>query len=266
VKQHTRFGKPSRGADYRPGTGLARALSKLGICSRSQALERVRQGKVRVNGVVCRDPLRSVDLQKDEIELEGQPVAQLSPVYVMLNKPRGLVTTSADEQGRPTVFKILEPSGLPFVMPVGRLDKASEGLLLLTNDTQWAAAITDPAAHLKKVYHVQIDRVADADLLRRLEQGIRTEGELLSVSHATVLRTGQHNSWLEITLTEGKNRQIRRLLAAFQIQVLRLVRVAIGDLQLGDLPKGRFRHLTQTEVRSLAPKLKSAISHLKSRI
>jgi len=259
VKQQARFDSRSGGHFHRPGTGLARALSKLGVCSRSHAFERVRQGKVRVNGVVRRDPLWSVDLQKDQIEVDGQPVRQIGRVYLMLNKPRGLVTTAADEQGRATVFKALEGSGLPFVAPVGRLDKASEGLLLLTNDTRWAAAITNPAAHLKKVYHVQIDQVADAGLLRRLAQGTHSEGEFLTVSSATVLRIGQRNSWLEITLSEGKNRQIRRLLAPLGTTVLRLARVAIGELQLGDLPKGSFRHLTNTEVRSLAPRTKSQI-------
>lgn len=243
---HRHFGEP------RPGAGLARALSKLGFCSRSQGFELVRAGKVRVNGAVRRDPLWVVDLRHDRIEVEGRAVRQTTRVYLALNKPRGLVTTASDEQGRDTVFECLKGADLPVVAPVGRLDKASEGLLLLTNDTHWAARITDPDSGLEKVYHVQVDRIVDAAFLRRVEQGGQSDGEILKAARASLLRTGPRNSWLEIRLSEGKNRHIRRLLAALETIVLRLVRVGIGELQLGNLPKGRFRHLTESEVRMLA--------------
>ena len=248
--------KPRR--DQHPGRpagesgGLARALSKLGYCSRSQARALIQAGRVRVNGVPRRDPEWRVNLERDRLQVDEQAVRGEAKVYLMLNKPRGLVTTAADEQGRETVFECLAGKGLPFVAPVGRLDKASEGLLLLTNDTAWAARITAPESHLDKTYHVQVDCLADEDLARRIQAGAEAEGELLAARRVSVLRHGTRNSWLEIVLDEGKNRHIRRLLAALGVGVLRLVRVTIGPLPLGDLAKGQFRHLTSSEVRNLA--------------
>jgi 23S rRNA pseudouridine2605 synthase len=227
--------------------GLARALSKLGYCSRSKACELIRAGRVRMNGATQRDVETPVRLGKDRIEVNGNAVAEPEKVYLALNKPRGIVTTAADEKGRETVYSLLG-SGLPWVVPVGRLDKASEGLLLMTNDSEWAARITSPETHLDKTYHVQIGAIADEEILENLRKGIRTkEGELLRVKRATILRQGERNSWLEIVLDEGKNRQIRRVLEHLGIEVLRLVRVAIGPLSLGELPKGATRLLTNEE-------------------
>lgn len=230
--------------------GLARALSKLGYCSRSQAFLIIRAGRVTLNGAVRRDPEAPVHLEGDRILVDGQPLSPSPRVYLMLNKPRGVVTTAADEKGRRMVYDCL-PAGLPWVAPVGRLDKASEGLLLLTNDSEWAARILAPESHLEKTYHVQIAALADAALLRALEKGVTAGGELLRLKRAAILRRGQRNAWLEIILDEGKNRHIRRLLAALGVDVLRLLRVAIGPLVLGDLPKGGSRPLTAAEKRSL---------------
>jgi len=226
-------------------------LSKLGFCSRSQGRGLVEAGRVRVNGRVRADPEWRVDPRRDRLEVDGQPLRAEARVYLMLNKPRGLVTTRADEQGRATVCDLLAGKGLPFLAPVGRLDKASEGLLLLTNDTQWAARLTDPAARVEKLYHAQVDCVADAELTRRLVAGVMVEGDFLAVKRAALLRHGVRNCWLELALDEGKNRHIRRLLAALQIEVLRLIRVAIGPLALGPLPKGEFRRLTPAEVEAM---------------
>src|SRR5215475_8306072 len=140
--------------------GLARALSKLGYCSRSAAIELVRAGRVRLNGESLRNPETPVRLGRDRIEVDGVVVGQPKKLYWMLNKPRGLVTTTDDEQGRETVYAPL-PRDLPWMAPVGRLDKASEGLLLFTNDSEWAARITAPESHLDKTYHVQIAALAD---------------------------------------------------------------------------------------------------------
>ena len=169
----------------------------------------------------------------------------------MLNKPRGAVTTASDEKGRETVYAYLDES-MPWLAPVGRLDKASEGLLLLTNDSEWAARVLAPETHLEKTYHVQIAAIADAALLASIGVGVRTgDGVFLRAKSARMLRRGDKNSWLEIVLDEGKNRHIRRMLAQLGVEVLRLLRVAIGPLRLGDLPKGASRPLTNVEKRDL---------------
>ena len=226
---------------------LPRALSKLGLCSRSQAEAAVRAGRVRVNGRVVRDPAARVDMDRDRLALDDAPVVAARRTYVALNKPRGLVTTRDDPEGRETVFDCLAGADLPPLGAVGRLDKASEGLLLLTNDTRGGQRLIDPATHLPKTYHVQVDRVPDESFVARLHEGVHDAGERLAVVGASLLRSGGRTAWLEITLDEGRNRHIRRLLAALDAEVLRLVRVAIGPLALGDLPKGAWRHLTAAE-------------------
>ncbi len=273
--------------------GLARALSKLGFCSRSQAAELIRTGRVHLNEKLRRDPETPVHLEHTRITVDGTPIEGRTKVFLMMNKPRGLVTTASDEKGRKTVYATLRAAmqsqsdyqsaqpdpaeqvaqrhratkhafpgddssttkskeQLPWVAPVGRLDKASEGLLLLTNDSEWAARIAAPETHLGKTYHVQITTVVDDSWTQSLTRGVRGEdGEMLRAKQARVLRSGLKNCWLEIILDEGKNRQIRRLLAALGVEVLRLVRVAIGPLQLANLPKGTFRSLTKDEKDSL---------------
>lgn len=226
--------------------GLARALSKLGYCSRSQAAELIRAARVQLNGGVCLDAEAPVRLGQDRIALGGDVIEPRQKLYLMMNKPRGLVTTTDDEKGRETVYSVLHKD-LPWVSPVGRLDKASEGLLLLTNDSEWGACVTAPETHLPKTYHVQIDTVPDEKLLATMLRGVKHEGEQLRAGKARILRSGQKNCWLEIILDEGKNRQIRRMLGALGTGVLRLVRVAIGPLQLGKLAKGEYRALTADE-------------------
>lgn len=249
------FRPPSMGAGSLPAArhGLARVLSKLGVCSRSQAESWVRAGRVSVDGRIVRDPYEPTRAG-ERIAVDGAAVEPARFVHVMFNKPRGLIVSAADERGRDTVYSALAAAGLPWLGPVGRLDKASEGLLLLSNDTLWAAGITDPVTHLDKIYHVQIDCIPDAALLGHVLTGIDDDGEYLRAKRATLLRSGGKNAWLEITLDEGRNRHIRRLLAAHDIRVLRLVRVAIGSLSLGALAKGQWRHLDEREVHSLAPR------------
>ena len=222
----------------------------MGYCSRSQAALLILAKRVSVNGRIARDPETPVRIGQDRIEIDGLPVEKRTAIYLVMNKPRGVLTTASDEKGRETIYDLLEPS-TPWVGPVGRLDKASEGLLLLTNDSEWAARITDPASHLDKVYHVQVDRVADADLLAKIREGCTFEGEHLRAKGARLLRSGDKNSWLEITLDEGKNRQIRRLLEMLEVQVLRLVRTSIGPLELGELKKGAVRTLTAKEKQAI---------------
>lgn len=269
--------------------GLARALSKLGYCSRSQAAELIRGGRVRLNGVVRRDPETPVHLTKDRIAMDGRAIEAKEKIYLMMNKPRGLVTTASDEKGRETVYSILKKSvsiakinDSPgemslWVAPVGRLDKASEGLLLLTNDSEWGARAAAPETHVAKTYHVQIARMADETLLRSMTAGVNIEGkvdatsgaktqaktgggEALRARQVRLLRSGQKNCWLEVVLDEGKNRQIRRMLQALEVEVLRLVRVSIGPLQLGKLAKGECRALTAEEKQMLDRAMQARIS------
>ena len=237
--------------------GLARALSKLGHCSGSRAAELIRAGRVSLDGKLRRDPETPVYGKQIRIAVDGEVVESQSKIYVMLNKPRGVVTTAADEKGRQTVYDLLRrghgpASGAPWLAPVGRLDKASEGLLLLTNDSEWGACIAAPETHLDKTYHVQVGAVADDEFLQALLRGVKTQdGEVLRAKQARRLRAGQKNCWLEMVLDEGKNRQIRRMMDALAVEVLRLVRVAIGPLELGDLAKGEHRNLTAEEKRML---------------
>jgi len=208
-------------------------------------------------------------MPQDRIEVDGSPLDKQPAIYLIMNKPRGVVTTASDEKRRETVYDLLEP-GLPWVGPVGRLDKASEGLLLLTNDPEWAARVTEPVSHLDKKYHVQVDCVADDDLLARITRGCAVNsvagdifegntGEHLRAKAARLLRHGDKNSWLEINLDEGKNRQIRRLLEAQGARVLRLVRVSIGPLEPGDLKKGSVRRLTAEEKKAIDRALRAAV-------
>ncbi len=206
----------------------------------------IREGLVSLNGRVRRDPETPVDLSGDKIAVRGRPVGVREFVYLVLNKPRGVVTTASDEKGRETVYSYLDKN-LPWVAPVGRLDKASEGLLLLTNDSEWGAGILAPQSHLEKVYHVQIGSTDPDAVVSQLERGTESQGELLRVLRAAVLRRGRSNAWLEVALHEGKNRHIRRMMDACKVEVLRLVRVSVGPLMLGTLAKGKTRALSSRE-------------------
>jgi 23S rRNA pseudouridine2605 synthase len=250
------------GNDISRRIGLARTLSKLGYCSRSRATELIRSGRVSLNGSICRDPETPVSGKTSQLAVDGETIQPEKKIYWMLNKPRGVVTTASDEKGRQTVYSIMNrgsengtgssQASQPWVAPVGRLDKASEGLLLLTNDSEWGSRIAAPESHLDKTYHVQIASIADEDLLQKLVRGVKVkakakDGEVLRARWATRLRAGKKNCWLEIVLDEGKNRQIRRMMEAIGVDVLRLIRIAIGPLQLGDLAKGEHRALTTHE-------------------
>lgn len=210
-----------------------------------------------MNDRVVTDPeFPIVTATNPRITVDGVPLSgAVERLVIMLNKPRGVVTTASDEKGRETVYSALEGSGLPWLAPVGRLDKASEGLLLMSNDPQWAAQITSPQVHLDKSYHVKVAALWDESHCRQMEQGVVIAGEEepWSVKRAQVLRTGTRSTWLEITLDEGKNRQIRRIVEAMGAEVERLVRVAIGPLQLGELAKGHWRSLTADEQNLLVP-------------
>jgi len=231
----------------------------------------IRAGRVSLNGEIRRDPETPVSELYNQIAIDGKAIQPQPRIYWMMNKPRGVLTTASDEKGRRTVYRVLnngedsrstlEDKAEPWVAPVGRLDKASEGLLLLTNDSEWAALVTAPETHLDKTYHVHVGTVADAEFIRAIVHGVKTkEGEVLRAKRARLLRAGEKNCWLEIILDEGKNRQIRRMIEAMEADVLRLIRVAVGPLQLGDLGKGEFRSLTVDEKQMMDEALRERIS------
>lgn len=234
-----------------PRYGLARVLSKRGLCSRSEAERWVRAGRVTVRGRVVTDPESPTALDEPRIVIDGGQAEAAERVYLALNKPRGLVTSARDERGRDTVYRCLDGLDLPWVAPAGRLDQASEGLLVLSNDPAFNAALTEPRTPLHKTYRVQVEGQPAAELLAQLRSGVVDAGERLSAVSIDLMRQGPRNAWLEVVLDEGRNRHIRRLLAAGGLPVLRLMRVAIGPLALGELAKGAVRTLAQQEVDAL---------------
>jgi 23S rRNA pseudouridine2605 synthase len=233
---------------------LARALSKLGVCSRREAERWVAAGRVSVNGRPVRDHAARVDPRRDRLDVDGARVRPAGRLYLALHKPRGVVTSHVPERGARTVYDLLPPAYAGrHLAAVGRLDKASEGLLLVTNDTRWAARVLDPAAHVPKRYHVHVRPAPDAALLDAVRRGVAGEpGEWLAAAGAGVLRAGTRTGWLDLVLHEGRHRHIRRMLAALDVAVERLIRVSVGTLALGDLPAGAARALTPAERDALA--------------
>lgn len=228
---------------------LHRALSKLGQGSRTQAWDWIRAGKVTVDGRVVTDPLTWVDIDRQRISRQGQADAPPT-VVIALHKPRGIVTTRKDEHGRRTVYDHL-PADLPWVFPAGRLDADSEGLLILTNDSQLAVRLTEPEQHVPKTYHVTIRGVPTAEMIQQLRAGITLDDGPTRPAVVEVLEQGPEQTVVRMVLTEGRNRQIRRMWAAQGHKVRRLIRVVIGKLPLGDLPAGQCRLLNEADVRAL---------------
>lgn len=229
---------------------LERLISKRGLMSRKQAALAIIEGKVKVNGQICKVPLTYFD-SRCIIEIEGEKAFTQKRHYLILNKPRGLIVTQKDEKNRSTVYECLSDWSGPLLQAVGRLDQASEGLLLFTNDHVWADKLMNPKTHVRKIYHVQTNPVPGHEELALLSEGIMLEGEKTLPARFELIRSGEQNGWIEVELHEGKNRQIRRMLESIGIDVLRLIRVQIGNLKLGDLPKGQWRELTASDLSSL---------------
>ncbi len=240
-------------ADRRPRrVQLVRAFTKAGVTSRTQARQMILDGRVTVNGRIVKHILEYVDLIKDDIRLDGvkiEPVRQYT--YLLLHKPAGMVTTRRDPQGRPTVYSFL-PELNRWVFPVGRLDMDSEGLLLLTDDGGLSDFLTDPRSEVPKRYLVLIDRKMNSVDLRRLEQGVRIDRFVTKPCRIKHVGPEEPGYWMSVTVTEGKNRQVRRMMEAAGYRVLRLVRTHIGPLALGNLPVGGFRTLSEKELKALS--------------
>jgi 23S rRNA pseudouridine2605 synthase len=231
---------------------LGRAVSKLGLASRSEARALIAEGRVTVNGRIIRDLLAPVDVERSRIAVDGVAGGPAGRLVIALHKPRGVVTTRSDPQGRPTVYALVTDAP-GRVVPVGRLDLATSGLLLFTNDTHFGDWLTDPRSGVSKVYLVTVrGRVGDEDA-RRLEAGVETGHETLTPASVRLRKASARESHLVVTLTEGKNREIRRLCAAGGFEVTRLRRVQIGGLELGRLAPGRWRRIDDAELAKAFP-------------
>ena len=240
---------PAAPAHTRGPLSLARALSKFGVCSRAEAEHWIAAGRVSVDGEVVLWPARRIDPRRHQVKVDGRAVGDdAERVVLALHKPAGYVTTRVEPGGRPTVYDLLEGVGR-WVFPVGRLDRDSSGLLIVTNDHRLGQRLTDPEHHVPKSYHARVDGVPDAAALGVLRAGVALgDGTRTRPARVRSLGSGRDGAWLEIVLTEGKNRQVRRMCAAVGHEVRELVRVRIGGLELGDLAAGQWRPLGAEDV------------------
>jgi pseudouridine synthase len=230
---------------------LDRVLSRFGLSSRTEARKTILGGKVKVNGRVVRDPDQWTNPLVDAIHIDGNRVRQARRTYLLFYKPKGVITSHGDPGARRTVYDCLGPN-MPWVVPVGRLDKDTSGLLLLTNDTEFANHVTDPASRVKKTYLVKANTLVSDELIERLAQGLTLKrGDRSEPESVRRVEDRGKYSWLEVVLTEGKNREVRRLLEAVGLKALKLVRTRIGPCTLEGLQVGEWRDLVRSELNSL---------------
>ena len=230
---------------------LDRVLSKAGIASRTITREWIEQGRVKVNGRVIRNPDHWVESAKDVVHLDGLRVREEKKIYIALNKPTGVITSFGDARNRPTVYDYLKELDR-WVFPVGRLDMDTSGLLILTNDTDFGEALLQPKSKVPKTYYAKVSGVVTEDEYFRLTDGLDIgRGESSGPSAVREVRSNEKYTWLELTITEGKNRQVRRMCEAVGHPVLKLVRIRMGDLELGDLGIGKFRRLDSSDLKRL---------------
>jgi len=237
--------------EKRPLKTLERVLSKAGIGSRVEARSWIHAGRVKVNGRVVQNPDQWVDMDRDRVRFDDQPLQQQKRVYLLLYKPKGYLTTYKDPEGRPTVYDLIADVGT-FVSPVGRLDLDTSGLLIMTNDNQFAERVTNPQSHVPKTYLVKASTLLTDAQLDQLRDGIELTDGPTRPAGITRLRDSGKYTHFEITLTEGRNRQVRRMVEALDSHVLKLVRVKIGEIAIGTLPIGTWRELTRAEIAGLA--------------
>jgi 23S rRNA pseudouridine2605 synthase len=225
-------------------------LSKAGLGSRVEARRWIGEGRVAVNGRIIRDPDHWIDMERDRVRVDGEPLIARERVYILLYKPIGYLTTYKDPDGRPTVYDLIADVGT-FVTPVGRLDLDTSGLLLLTNDNQFAERVTNPNSHVPKTYLVKASSLLTEEQLQRLRDGVELADGPTRPATVTRVRDSAKYTHFEITLTEGRNRQVRRMVEALDARVLKLVRIRIGDIAIGRLAIGTWRTLTRAELDSL---------------
>jgi 23S rRNA pseudouridine2605 synthase len=234
----------------RPLKTLERCLSKAGLSSRTEARKWIAAGRVRVNGEIVRTPDRWVDLERDRLTLDGKPVRPAKPAYLLLYKPKGYLTTYTDPQNRPTVYDLIGGAGT-WVSPVGRLDLDTSGLLIMTNDTRFAERLTNPNYKIPKTYQLKCADLLSEEQIETLRRGVQLSDGPTRPAIVERLRDSGKYSHLQITITEGRNRQVRRMIEAAGSKALKLVRIAIGPVAIGNLPIGKWRRLTGAEVQSL---------------
>jgi 23S rRNA pseudouridine2605 synthase len=235
----------------RPLKTLERVLSKAGLGSRTEARKWIGAGRVKVNGKLIQTPDHWVDLARDKVTLDDHLVTASEKIYLLLYKPTGYITTFKDPEGRPTVYDLIQDAGR-WVVPVGRLDQDTSGLLLLTSDTRFAERVTNPDYKVPKTYLVKASTLLNEQQLQQLRDGVQLSDGPTQPARVKRVRDSAKYSFIEITLQEGRNRQVRRMLEAIESKVLKLVRTEIGSLRIGDLPIGSYRELTPAEVALLA--------------
>ena len=229
---------------------LQKILSRAGVASRRAAEKMIGEGRVTLNGATVLEMGTKADPARDDVRVDGVRVKPPQrPVYLVLNKPKGVVTTRKDPEGRTTVMDLVP--AVAGLFPVGRLDVNTEGVILLTNDGDLAQHASHPRYEVQRVYQAKVRGIPDAAALARLRQGVRVDGERLAVDRVRVLEA-EHNAWLELALHEGRHHEVRRLLEAVGHPVSKLRRVAFGPLTVRGLDPGEFRHLTGEEVRRFA--------------
>ena len=250
-------GTPAKSGAARPSPGkpeptktLERVLSKAGLGSRTQARSWIHERRVAVNGQVIENPDHWIDFKRDRITVDGKPLQSEKKVYVLLYKPKGFVTTAKDPDGRPTVLDLVKHVK-GWISPVGRLDLETTGLLILTNDTQFAERLTNPDHKVPKTYQLKARGQVTDEQIEQLRKGVELSDGLTRPATVTRLRANDKFTFLEITITEGRNRQVRRMIETIGSKVMKLTRVAIGPIRIGDLQVGKHRHLTTEELATL---------------
>lgn len=243
--------KKPPGTGTRPLKTLERVFSKAGVASRTDARSWIGAGRVRVNGKVVQNPDHWVDLERDRVTLDGKRLNAVEKIYSLLYKPTGYLTTFRDPEGRPTVYDLIGDAGA-WLSPVGRLDLDTSGLIVMTNDTDFAERLTNPDHKVPKTYQLKASTLLSDDQLEQLRQGVELSDGRTRPAQVTRLRDSAKYTHLEMTITEGRNRQVRRMIEAVGGKVLKLVRTAIGPIRIGDLQIGKWRKLTEDEFVSLS--------------